>query len=400
MKQRNALRAGIFIVLSIIAAIAITLGIAGSGRITQHYTSRSVAFNLKDDIGGLRKGDDVRIGGLRVGSVDNIAIESVQRDKIPTDLAAKLPPELAKRDHVDIVVVTFSIPAKYDMRKDASVAIETTVTGVAAVNIDDLGTGVAMADGDVLPGNPDSLTSLLHKAGPQLTRDLQKIETAVDTYTQVGRKALDVEDDVREVIFDTRLRLRDTTASAVRALDSIHDLVGPSTSDFHGTIADIHEITSAVRRDLPGLLSTADSAVHRADASLLDVKVTAANLKEISTQARSVIARNQSRIDGIIIGLKKTSDNLEGTSVEIRHSPWRLLYKPTEAEMKNLNLYDSARQFAEGAGDVSDAASALKDALKDQQTSPEKLQLLYDDLAHSMDQFKTAEDSFWTKVKE
>jgi hypothetical protein len=31
--------------------------------------------------------------------------------------------------------------------------------------------------------------------------------------------------------------------------------------------------------------------------------------------------------------------------------------------MANLNLYDSARQFADGAGSLNDAALALRDAL-------------------------------------
>ena len=75
---------------------------------------------------------------------------------------------------------------------------------------------------------------------------------------------------------------------------------------------------------------------------------------------------------------------VKGKGVEIRRSPWRLLYKPSNNEMSNLNLYDSARQFAEGANSMSDAAEALRDALKDPDAKPEQLQKLVDELDASI----------------
>ena len=71
-KNRNALGAGIFMVISLAGAIAIVIGIAGSGQFTQHFATHMVSFKLQDNLGGLRKGDDVRLGGLKVGSVENI----------------------------------------------------------------------------------------------------------------------------------------------------------------------------------------------------------------------------------------------------------------------------------------------------------------------------------------
>ena len=79
---------------------------------------------------------------------------------------------------------------------------------------------------------------------------------------------------------------------------------------------------------------------------------------------------NKGKLDGIIAAAKSTTENLKAASVEIRHSPWRLLYKPSEGEVANLTLYDSARQFSEGTTQLNDAAQALRDATQDKQAEP------------------------------
>jgi hypothetical protein len=84
----------------------------------------------------------------------------------------------------------------------------------------------------------------------------------------------------------------------------------------------------------------------------------------------------------------------------VRRSPWRLLYKPAPGEMANLNLYDAARQFAEGAGDLNDAAVSLRDVLKDPDAKPEHVQKLMDRLDASFSEFQTVEQKLWTSVKQ
>src|SRR5438034_2697403 len=73
-KKRNALRSGIFIILSIVLAVAIIIGIKGLDRILDPVDRRTVRFTLQDDLGGLRVGDDVRIGGYKVGQVREIEV--------------------------------------------------------------------------------------------------------------------------------------------------------------------------------------------------------------------------------------------------------------------------------------------------------------------------------------
>ena len=68
--------------------------------------------------------------------------------------------------------------------------------------------------------------------------------------------------------------------------------------------------------------------------------------------------------------------------------------------MENLNLYDSARQFAAGANDLNDAAAALRDALKDPNVKPEHVQKLMENLDHSFAGFKEVESALWKQVRD
>src|SRR5947209_18913887 len=94
-KDRNALRSGVFIILTVILIIGIILGIKGSENWSQPKKLRAVSFDLKSDVGGLQVGDDVRVGGYKVGSIKSIDVVGGANDD------AKQPPR---------VRVVFSFP--------------------------------------------------------------------------------------------------------------------------------------------------------------------------------------------------------------------------------------------------------------------------------------------------
>ena len=152
--------------------------------------------------------------------------------------------------------------------------------------------------------------------------------------------------------------------------------------------------------DLHVVLDKAKGTVDSVTVALEDVKKTVANTRDITATGRSIVIDNRSKFDSMISSLKATGDNLKAATTEIRHSPWRLLYKPGPGEVANLNLYDTARQFSEGANSLNDAASALRDALKDPNADQKKVQELIDQLDKSFNNFNQVEDELWKSVKE
>src|SRR2546421_12238559 len=80
-KERNAFKAGLFIIVSIILIVAVIVGIKGVGELLEPDQMRTATFGLADDVSGLRIGDDVRVGGLKVGIIRSIKIETPDNSK-------------------------------------------------------------------------------------------------------------------------------------------------------------------------------------------------------------------------------------------------------------------------------------------------------------------------------
>jgi len=399
-KERNALKAGVFMLASVALIIATIIGIKGVGRVTSPTEERTVRFALSDNVGGLHVGDDVRVGGLKVGIVKNLEFKADGADGKP---------------EIDI---WFTVPTDVPLKKDAIVRIEATVTGTSNLNIESLGTGDALAANETLVGAPSQLNALLASLGkmapdatglikdvrtvtvPKVNNALDKTSETVGAFKDTATNATDLLKTIRARIVPILTRARDT-------LTYVRDIFGEGKGDIKGTLANLNSSTGALKEKLPGILDKVDSALTKSqttvdgiNAVLEDVKKVASNTKDITASGRSLLTTNRGKIDSMIASLKITGDNLKAASAEIRHSPWRLLYKPGPGEVANLNLYDSARQFADGAGELSDAATSLRDALKDPTMQQADIQKLVEKLDKSFTHFNSVEDELWKQVKQ
>ena len=366
-KERDAFKAGLFIILSIVLIFMITIMIKGVGRFTEPTAIRAVQFGLTDNIGGLRIGDDVRVGGLKVGIVKAV-------DLIP------------QSDGTQKIIVAFTIPERIELHQNAHVMVESTVTGTSDLNIDTLGDGAILQAGQMLTGSPGSLTTILASAQ-------QMMPIVKETLTEVKTKSVP--------------KINGMLDTGKEALAQIRDLFGDTKTDFRETVKNLNSATATIDKKLPpildnlnGVLEKAKGTVDSVNVALEDVKKTVANTRDITASGRSIVAGNRSKIDGMIASLKTTGDNLKAATAEVRHSPWRLLYKPSAGEVSNLTLYDSARHFADGANSLNDAASALRDALKDPNSDPAHVQNLVDELDKSFANFNEVEDQLWKSVKQ
>ena len=376
-QERNALKAGVFIIATIAIAIGIIISIKGLGRFIEPNQIRTVRFALADDIGGLREGDDVRLGGYKVGTVRNI--DAVDLEKDPH------------------IVIVFALPRKYELREGARVGVQTGITGASVLNIESLGRGQPLPENQALAGVADPKTALLASLGKASPR-FESIMTKVDETTVP---------EVNKTVVAVREKFGNVSDRTSETMVEMRDLLGDTKSDFRGTVHNLNETTGTLRERLPETMDRLNSALKQVndtlastESALEDVKKTVANTREISASAKGLIVGNKSKIDGMITSLKTTGDNLKFASSEIRRSPWRLLYKPGKGEMANLNLYDSARQFAEGANDLNDAASALRDALANKEADEAQIKKLVERLDKSFANFGDVEEKLWTSVRQ
>jgi ABC-type transporter Mla subunit MlaD len=378
--ERNAFKAGLFILVAAGIGVAIVLSIKGVGQLTGPRQTRTAYFKLTDDLGGLRAGDDVRIGGHKVGTVRSIELVDAE------DAAGgpKAEPKLA---------VQFRMPQGIVLRDGVKLSVQTTLTGASVLNIESLGTGAPLAGDASLTGTPDpkaALLASLGKLGPQLEG------TMADAKSAIG-----------EVKTTTVPKLTVAVERAGQAMTELRDTLGPSKTDYVGTIKNLNEATTDLKKRLPELLAHADSVMKNLDGSLTkvqtaldDVNATMANARDLTAVTKEVIAGNKGKLHAMIASLKVTGDNLKAASAEVRRSPWRLLYKPAPNEMANLNLYDSARQFADGANALDDAATALRDTLQQKDVSPEQVKKMMQKLDESFAGFQQVEQKLWAEVKD
>lgn len=381
-KNRNALLAGFFMICSIALIVAVVIGVRGFTM--ENKVTRTASFKLTDNISGLRMGDDVRIGGHRVGAVKDI--------------------RLVTENNAQLVLVRFTVPESADLRKDARVAIESSVTGVSNLNIDSLGAGAVLTENDRLPGTPSALVAIL-EAAKELAPNLNGAVT--DVRQKTIPKVNETIDKVKGHIDPTATKVQGLADRGSEALVNIRDVFGDTKTDIRTTIANLAAATTSVKEKIAGILEKVDTAMTKistsldsAQAALEDVKASAANVRELTAAARNTLVTNRGKIDAMIASLKTTGDNLKFATAEIRRSPWRLLYKPGSGEVANLNLYDTARQFAEGANDLNDAATSLRDSLNNPDLKEEEVKKLLEKLDSSFQKFNEVESQLWKEVKE
>ena len=391
--DRNAFKAGLFILITIVLIIAVIVGIKGIGHLLEPDQIRVADFKLADDVGGLRIGDDVRIGGMKVGIVRSVRIEQEGAD-----------------GNISRVRVTFNIPRRLILRNGARIAVQSTLTGTSWLNFDSLGKGNPVPMDQPLPGSPSAYT-VLADSMKELAPEIRKLTSDLRTITlpKVNQTA----DGATETFTAARSKIESVVQQFNKVADrtaemmvKARDLFGDTTPDIRTMMADGAAAAGTLKQKLPPVLDDLDSALKKVNGELTsttgvlsELRDTLANARDATASARSVLVSNHSKLDEMIESLKTTGDNLKYASAEIRHNPWRLLYKPKEGEVSNLNLFDATRQFAEGAGDLSDAATALRDALKDPQTDKARLNQLVQKLDDSFSQFQKVEGELWKQVK-
>jgi ABC-type transporter Mla subunit MlaD len=405
-RERNALKAGIFIVISVLLIVVVVFSIRGLGYIIEPTQTRIVRFQLTDDIGGLSVGDDVRVGGYRVGMVRSIDIVEHEPEQDP------------------VILVRISLPQKLVLRETASVRVQETLTGLSWLNFESLGTGDRLPVEEPLAGRSSPTTELFAGLGevipslrevavdirtqtlPQVNQTIERVQQTVDSFGEAANEGTQLIQQVRGHVDPAMEKYHTVADRGAETLVEVRDVLGDSGGDLRQTAANLNSATGTLSEGLPGLieqvdefLTKLDSTIEGINGSMEDIAATAENTRELTGAARGVLVRNRARIDSITAALRTTSQNLRGASSEIRRAPWRLFYRPRPGEMQNINIFESARQFSEGAGELHDAAQALRAALEDPAVDEESLEELLQHVQQTFDNFREVEQRLWTEVR-
>lgn len=409
--ESNPFKAGLFMIAAFVLALAVFVAITGMSFGSRAVRTYTVNFALTENVSGLQAGADVRIGGLRVGKIDSIGIDTAHEQ--------------------GLIVVEFVLPERYALRRDAVVQVESVLTGASVLNITTLGTGDPVAQGDVLQGRGAPLNRAiagLADTSAELTGALREVrentvprvnrvmdsadqlfgqaENAVDRVRITFEQADELVKEVRGHVGPALERYGTLADNASGAMAELRDVLGDTKGDVRQTVVNVRDATGTLRDRLPEiadkLATTLDdlrSTLDRTGTLIDEATATMTAAKQTATTMQSLLAGNRARIDEIVRSVNVSTSNLAAASAEIRAAPWRLLYRPKPSEVANQNLYDAARQFAEGARHLHDSAMALRDAAADPNADAEVIRRKLEDLDATFTKFDRVEKELWERVK-
>ena len=70
-------------------------------------------------------------------------------------------------------------------------------------------------------------------------------------------------------------------------------------------------------------------------------------------------------VRAMLSDLRQSATQVKLATMEVRRSPWKLLYRPSGDELARENLYEAARAFAVASADLRVAGETLRATMKD-----------------------------------
>jgi len=359
-RSGNAVRAGVFVIGTIVIAVAVVVTLAGLTSKLHPTTRYTVRFSLTDGAAGLEMDSAVRLGGRDIGRVVGVRFES------------------ADNGDVTGVLVQIAIDDDLVVHEGTTAFLERPLLGSGAtLNFESLGelSAPAVNEGGVIPGVPQ-VPQFMAQAGYGSTQreQLQSILTRTEDYTI---RFDGIIRDIEAISADARGR---STGWFDRADEILSEVQGAaaemrtSIEEGRALVASVQDGVDTNRDSIDAMIANIESASKNADEITARFNEhTIALVEDLLEEGRAGVADARSSISRIdtllaeqtpavrksIANARLASDQLRLTMGEVRRSPWRLLHRPAERELEFELLYDAARAYADAVSDLRDAGEAL-----------------------------------------
>jgi len=407
--QRDDFWAGLFLLVGIALTLVVIFILADFRMLTQSYQQVQVLYLLEDGVDGLKHGAVVELGGLPVGSVDRIE-DQLEDGKVTGKL------------------VTFSLPADYRLHGDAVIELEKPpIGGGTALNIRYVGRGDPYQAGDPpLEGrraNSDLVRDMVRELGikeaqkqqlRQIIDNVTSITTGVRSdYPVMSKRVKGVVDQAGPVLAKAEAAVADIQATAkdTRALvadarersnvwfaraDAVSKNIDDSAAQVRLFLKEkdpvvresVDNVQAVTRRVREQTLDQIATAIGKADHAM-------DNARQITSEVKAFTAQQRPTLERAMASFQLTAAQLKLASIEIRRSPWRLLYKPTEQELESDNLYDAARSFAQAAEVLDATAESLRVTAGRQDIGQDEVRRMIQRLERLFAEYDKAEKAFW-----
>jgi len=444
-RTRNNVQTGIFVVASTVLLVAIVVVLSGIWtdmvRATRSYT---LVFSVTEGVENLRRGAAVRVGGIQMGSVSSVQ------------------PRYRQETPLNEIEVQIRLDRRVTLYSDASVGIRLPLLGTDPwIEVFDVGGGAdSVADPDQISarGRGAMIDTMLDPKTASAFREVvERIRTEVhegDTLLAavIGADAME---RLRELIHESgrvvanaqelsawmatlpdeyQLRVVPILDDAGASMQSVRivtaDLadeqwpawtmrvdmllgdLGRGIEDGTALVDDVRATMEEIRPGIVSVVQGADTAVQRINEETIDrlnraldqVGGAITTFEGVMTRIGGDYPQWSSYVDESLSRLNLAAQQVQIASVEIRRSPWKLLYRPGAKELEHELLYEAARSFALAAGDLRAAGGAV-DRLLDMhgerlRDDPQLLERLTRYLAGPLDRYEGAQRALFDLLLE
>ena len=362
----NNLRAGIFVSTILVLALAVGFVLLKVD-LFKKYRTLVLQFDTTEGVSGLSRGSEVKVGGLTVGRVISIT------------------PDIDKNDDLSAINVTIEImegiPIRYsDTAPEGTnaevIRVGSLVGSTSIINFNTLGQAPAplLNSGDKLLATRGSgmLTTLVGPANAVRTNEIIKglavtaawLKTipeeyrtrVVPTLQNLSTTTANFNQDYetwRKPIGDTLLNAQSFTGNADQLLKDNKAKFTQLMDNTSATMADAKVIASEFKtKGMPALQKLLDQGADAAQSL-------ASSLGQVEQQ----MPQRLTDLRDFMLDAREIAGQFKLTAIEIRRSPWKLLYQPKPGEVAHENLYSATRAFALATADLKTASASLQAVL-------------------------------------
>lgn len=363
----NNLRAGVFVITVLALSLAVGFVLL-KVNLFQSKQTLILRFDTAEGVSGLSTGSEVKVGGLAVGRVTLIT-----------------PDVDTKTGNLSSILVTIEIIAEVPVRYSATAPAETNaevirvgslVGSTAIINFNSLGQDPSpiLKSGDTLPATRGSgmLTSLVGPANATRTNEIIKglavtvawLKTIPEEYrtriiptlNNISTTTANFNNDYeawRKPIGDSLKSAQSFTGNADQLLKDNNVKITQLIDNTAATLADARAVVSDLHvKGLPALQKLLDEGGNAAG-------TLATSLNQIEQQ----LPQRLTDFRDFMLDAREIAGQLKLAAIEIRRSPWKLLYQPKPGEVAHENLYNATRAFAMATADLKTASASLQAVL-------------------------------------
>ncbi|MHC4948459.1 MAG: MlaD family protein [Planctomycetota bacterium] len=397
-RTRNNVRAGIFVTVTIIAAVAVIVVLSDLWEILSRQTERYVVtFDVESGVTNLAEGSAVHVGGMPMGKVVHV-------EPIPSDEGA-----------IELIEVHFDIDKKVKLFDGARIFVSSALIGADGWldirDVGDPGQDVKhRLEGTPAPGMLQSL--LGNDVDTVVSNTVRFSEFLADVPARYDRDIDPAVADVRELLADLRdarwpvwaRKVDEVMTWAVGVTDSLdravatgtemleegRDLVAENRAPVRGIVGNIDGASADVRE---AARVVAAETIGKVNGILDRGREGVDEAVAVMTAMRQDYGVWSDEFDETLGNGRLMGQQLKLAAAEIRRSPWKLLYRPGVDELEHELLYEAARSFAVAAADLKAASGSVRRVLE---THPDRIDedvagRLQRNLLDSMDNYEKAQ---------